>query len=304
MNSREQSKLQPTILIIGCDSLIGKALMLYLQKSKSKVLGTTRRKGVIDKSHIYLDLSKDVEAWLCPSGVSVAVICAGITQLAACKKNPIDSARINVQNISLLINNLVSKGIFVIYLSTDKVFDGTKPYRSSGDAFSPITEYGRQKADTESRINHLKKSLAIVRLTKVLSPEDKLFSGWRKSLSSNKPIYPFSDMVMSPVPLYFVVKVLSIIAEQRLSGIFQISGNGDVSYAETARRGAELLGVSPHLIRPVAVKDSGNFTESVPKHTTLNIDRIRTVMGIEPPDVWWTIEKIFTKPDFLGKYKI
>jgi dTDP-4-dehydrorhamnose reductase len=290
----------PTILIIGSDSLIGGSLMNFLQKSEEQVVGTTRRDKSQDKSRIYLDLSENVDEWRCLSSVSVAVICAGVTKIDACKREPFETSRVNVQGIFTLAKNFVRKGTFVIYLSTNQVFDGSVPYRLPDAQVSPITEYGRQKAKAEHLISQLGDSVAIIRFTKVLGAANPLFSKWRNALKNGETIQPFSNMSLSPVPVSFAVLVLSLVVNRRLPGILQVSGNHDISYAEAAYLGAKLLGVESNLVQPVEAFQSGCYIETIPPYTTLNIDRLKSTLGIEPPDVRWTIEMAFTKPEVLG----
>ncbi|MDI6703321.1 MAG: sugar nucleotide-binding protein [bacterium] len=290
---------QPINLIVGSDSFIGKALMAHLQRAGKRVVGTTRRHEAVDKFHLYLDLSEDVETWQCPWPVSVAVVCAGVTKLDVCSRDPVTSAHVNVQGVSTLVKNLVAGGAFVIYLSTNQVFDGSVPYRLPNDPLSPITEYGRQKAETERRISQWNDSVAIVRFTKILGLGISPFSEWTEALKKGKNIHPFVDMYIAPVPLSCAVSVLHLVVDQRLPNILQVSGGVDVSYAEAAYRGASLLGADLRLVQPVKAHQSNKYTEPVPLHTTLNIDRLRSMLGIEPPNVWWTIEKAFIQPHVL-----
>lgn len=283
----------PVALIVGSDSHVGRALMAHLQQAGERVVGTTRQRESADESTLYLNLSEDVEGWRCPWPVAVAVICAGVTKIEACRRNPTATARVNVEGISVLVKNLMAKGSFVIYLSSNQVFDGSVPHRLPDDPFSPVTEYGRQKAKAELRIGQWGDSVAIVRFTKILEPKLSLFSMWTESLKNGEIIQPFSDMVMAPIPLACAVSVLRLAADRRLSGILQVSGESDISYAEAAGIGARVLKADPNLIQPMEASKSGLFMEPVPIHTTLNIDRLKSVLGIVPPDVRWTIKMAF-----------
>jgi len=283
----------PVTLIIGSDSLVGGALMAYLEKASKTVLGTTRRREVVDKTHLYLDLAQNPNGWQCPQPVNVAIICAGVTKREACRQEPAKSAVVNIKGVSAVVNNLVAKGTLVIYLSTDQVFDGSVPYRMPNAPYSPVTEYGRQKAEAERQISQWGDSATIVRFTKILEPKPPLFIEWVKSLKQGKAIQPFADMFFAPIPLSLAVSVLSLVADRRLTGILQVSGERDVSYAEAARMGARLLKADPDLVQPVKASESGRFTEPLPAHTTLNIDRLKYTLGITPPDVRWTIETAF-----------
>lgn len=281
-------------LVVGSDSLVGRALMGHLERAGEHVVGTTRRRDPVDESHLYLDLSEDsVDKWRCPWLVAVAVICACVTKLEACANDPVGTARVNVQGVAKLATKLVAEGAFVIYLSSNQVFDGTMPHRLPNDPVSPVTEYGRQKAEAERQMRQWGGSVAIVRFTKILEPKPPLFSAWAKSLKNDEIIQPFSDMAMAPIPLSCAVSVLRLLADLRLPGIFQLSGDRDISYAEAARMGAKMLKADPSLVQPVEAFKSGRFTECIPTHTTLNTDRLRSTFGIVAPEVGWTIETAF-----------
>lgn len=273
--------------------------MTHLRIAGERALGTTRQSNAVSEDRIYLDLSKeDVADWRCPWPVKVAVICASVTNLNDCKLDPIGSACVNIHGVSALANNLAAGGAFIIYLSTNQVFDGTVPYRRIKDPLSPITEYGRQKAVAELSIGALGDSAAIIRLTKVLGPRHALFSSWAEALRRREPIQPFSDMVIAPIPLSCVVSVLRLLIDRRLPGIFHVSGERDISYEEAALLGSKLLGADPKLIHPVTASQA-KHSEAVAAHTTLNIDNLRLTLGIEPPNVQWTIEKAFLQPQAL-----
>ena len=87
-------------------------------------MGTTRRDVAYHGSRIHLDLSDDLRDRKFPWPVSTAVICAGVTNIAACEREPEKTAQVNVAGITGLIENLVESGSFVIYLSSNLVFDG------------------------------------------------------------------------------------------------------------------------------------------------------------------------------------
>jgi len=291
---------RPAHLVIGSDGTVGGALFRRILNSGQPVIGTTRRGSSLDEHHIYLDLADGADAWRCPRPVSVAILCAGITRVHACREDPAYSSSVNVKGISTVIANLVAAGAFVIFLSTNQVLDGSVPRQPASSPHAPATEYGRQKAELETRLAQHGDSISIVRFAKILGPQPSLIPAWVESLRSGKPIHPFSGMTMAPIPLSCAVTVLLIAAQLRLPGILQVTGQQDISYADAARYGANALGLDPQLIQPGTAADSGAATDPIPAYTSLNIDRIKATMGITPPDSRWTIETAFANPQILG----
>ena len=291
---------QPVYLVIGADGQVGSALVRRLRNAGESVFATTRRPGNVNNNCAYLDLLEPPDDWKCPCPASVAIVCAGITKAQACKDNPLSTGKVNVQGISDLVGNLVAAGAFVIFLSTNQVFDGVTRFQLPESPLAPMTEYGRQKSEVERRLAQCGDSVAIVRFAKILGPDASLIPGWVQSLRSGKPIHPFSDMTMAPIPLSCAVTALALIAQLRLPGIMQLSGQEDISYAEAAWLGAKVLSVDPRLVEPVKAAERGSYIEPIPAHTTLNIDRLKALLGVVPPAVQWTVETAFANSQLLA----
>lgn len=281
----------PAFLVVGGDSLIGSALGTHLERAGKRVVSTTRRREAAG-NRVFLDLAGDVDQWQLPEPVSVAIICAGVTKIEDCGRDPASSAHINVDSVVKLVKRLAAAGAFTIYLSTNQVFDGSVPRRPPTDMLSPETEYGRQKAEVERQISSFASdATSVVRLTKVLGPQSLLLQSWVNALRNAEVIHPFRNMVMSPVSLCFVVTVLERLCERRLPGTFQVSSDVEVTYAQVAYYLAEKIGASPDLIQPADSTAAGIPRAAAPPYTSLDVERLRTELGLEPPSVWTTIDQ-------------
>jgi dTDP-4-dehydrorhamnose reductase len=91
-----------------------------------------------------------------------------------------------------------------------------------------------------------------------------------------------------------------MIAKEHRSGTFHVSGERDITYAGAARMGAEVLGVSPELVQPLLSSKTDLDSEPSPVNTCLNIDLLKEIFGIAPPEVRWTIETAFLNPQLLA----
>ncbi len=280
---------EPTLaLVVGADGQIGGEVVRLLHDSGRRTWATvvTRTPG---KNERHLDLSRDVIDLQSPPA-SEAFLCAAVTSMEQCRKDPAGSRRVNVDNTVALADRIGRAGGFVVFPSTSQVFDGRQPLWRADEPSCPVTEYGRQKAEAERLLAALGDRVAIVRLTKVLGPGNPLVMGWVRALWHGETIRPFSNMVMAPVPLSFAAEVLVRVGERRLSGVTQVSADRDVSYAEAAFHVARVLGVSSRLVQPVTVESSGIALEANPRHTTLDTTRLREEVGMVPPDAWAVLE--------------
>lgn len=272
--------------------MIGRGLAAYFRREGGNVIGTSRRQESVGGDNISLNLEEVISGWKPPRPVKTAYICAGVTRLDDCRRDPLRSARINVTCTCALAKALMEQGAFVVFLSTNQVFDGRIPHVRPDHPRSPKSEYGWQKAKAEQILGQWPKNVATVRLSKVLGP-DSLFTEWSRFLKADRIIRPFTDMVLSPVPLDTVASALGRIGNRRSGGIWQISGERDVSYARAAKWGAEVLESDSGLIKPWKTADAGVEVEAVWQNTTMDTERLREELGLEPPPVKRTIERAF-----------
>lgn len=279
----------PPFLVVGADSHLGRAVRVVLESQGLKTLGTSRREGC---SEVRLDLADDLSSWRCPVPVRAAVFCAGVTRLDACEINPDMTAAVNVKANLMLAKALLDSGTYVLFLSTNQVFDGTVPAPPADAPYSPRTQYGRQKAEVESRLLAMSEGTAgIARLTKVITPGFPLFDSWARSLSVGEPVRPFSDMVMAPVPTSLAAGAIAQMLVRRVPGVVQVSADRDVTYAEVAYYLSGRLRSRPGLVRPVTTTDAGHPRLFAPAHTTLDTTRLRKELNLTPPDVWSAIDE-------------
>ncbi|MBE7500826.1 MAG: sugar nucleotide-binding protein [Verrucomicrobiales bacterium] len=228
-----------------------------------------------------LDLSESLEGWS-PPPASAAILCAALTRLEDCRRDPSSTRHINVTQTLRLAEKLRAAGVFVVFPSSNLVFAGHRPCQPADDPLCPQTEYGRQKAAVEAELATFGSGAAIVRLTKVVGPQWALACDWAQALRTGRPIRAFNDLRCAPIPLELTVHGLLEVAHRRLPGIWQFSAPTDVSYAELASHLARRLGADPSLVKVVSGQATGGL-EHIPCHTTLDTTRARAELGIEFP---------------------
>ena len=275
-------------LLVGGDSEIGRAAAAHLRQ-RGHVLTTTRRPGNVGENRIALDLADDLADWEPPPGVTAACILAAVARLADCAADPAGSARVNVTGTLALAERLLARDIYVLFLSTNQVFDGTTPHVPADAPTCPVSEYGKQKARTEAALRaHIERGApaAILRLAKVVSRETALLRDWTAALAAGKPIRAFHDMTMAPAPVDTVTQAIETLMSERAAGVFQLTGPRDVAYAEVGLLLADRLQVDKSLLTSVSVASAGLPKGVAPRNTTLDSSALRERYGIVAPDAW------------------
>jgi len=269
-------------LVVGGDSGIGAALVKALRADKVSVSATSRRSDRVD-GFIELDLAQPHESWRWPDETRAAVICAAMTSIDACEKSPVDSDVVNVGAPTALVERLANKGVRCIILSTSMVFDGSQIRPTAEHPVSPLTIYGRQKAALEKNVLALGGDHAVLRLTKVLTPDNPLLCGWANELRAGRPVNAFEDMYFAPVTLEDAVTVILGVTESGQAGVFQYSANQDISYHAAASRLAHRLGVAADLVQRTSWRDVGLDAARAPANTAFDCASIVAIGGPQAP---------------------
>ena len=282
-------------LIVGGDSEIGGAAYRAMKAHGKAVAATTRRSGRIAPDRPFLDLAAPLDDWAPPPGTQAMCLCAAIARLAACADDPEGSAHINVVQTLALAEMCLARGITVLFLSTNQVFDGRTPHERAEAPHSPVSEYGRQKARAEAALLRQIESgapVAILRLAKVVSDTMPLIGGWIKDLTAAKPIRVFDDLKLAPTPTNQVCTAIAALLQDRARGIFQLTGPRDVSYADIGGFLAAYLDADPKLVNQTSARAAGLPEGATPLHTTLDSSLMRVHYGLDVPDVWDVVERV------------
>jgi dTDP-4-dehydrorhamnose reductase len=284
MNIRHSDAMlrSESVLVTGAEGKIAQGLLRTLEASDNEVWSTTRRADAVTSRRLFMDLQDDPERWSLPAEpVDVAFLCAAVSSQAQCSSEPERTRCVNVRHTVELAERLAAQGTFVVFISTNLVFDGETPFAKADDPYRPQTAYGWQKAEAERQLlASLRENVAIVRVGKVVVPGLPLFDGWVEKLRAGQAIAPYRDMVMAPVALSFVVDVLCRVAAVRRSGIVHATAAHDITYAEAAAVIARNIGADESLIESVPCIRSGQFF--APRYATLDSTGLNA-LGLEAP---------------------
>src|SRR6266705_290241 len=128
-------------LLVGGDSEIGTATAAHMRGRGLPVMATTRRRELVAGDRPFLDLTLPLDDWEPPPDARAACIFAAVARPLECARDPAGSAHVNVAQPLTLAARLSAQGIPVLFLSTDKVFDGSRPQVPADTPPCPASEY-------------------------------------------------------------------------------------------------------------------------------------------------------------------
>jgi dTDP-4-dehydrorhamnose reductase len=282
-------------LIVGANSEIGSATARLVRARDGKVMTTTRRRSEVKANSVHLDFEYPIERITIPEGITAACIFAAVARLAACAADPVGSARVNVERTLALVDRLTARDVYTLFLSTNQVFNGNEPHMPADAPTSPVSEYGRQKAETERALRARMADgapIGVLRLAKVVSPGMPLVDAWRRELTAGRSIRAFYDMTIAPVPVDIVAASIACLMEDRPRIVAQLTGPRDLTYVDMGRFVAETIGADPGLVDPVSALDSGLPRGSTPRNTTLDSSYLAGRYGLTVPDAFDIVGKL------------
>ena len=172
---------------------------------------------------------------------------AGFVRVDDAELDPVACWRANVDGPRLLAEACARRGVRLVTLSSDLVFDGrhARPYVEH-DAPSPLSVYGASKAESERVVLAGCPSALVVRTSAFFGPWDEANFVHRAidALGRGEPFRAPHDLVVSPTYVPDLADgVLDLLLDEE-RGVWHVANEGAVSWYELARRAAAAHGVS------------------------------------------------------------
>ena len=217
----------------------------------------------------------------------VIINCAALTNVDQCEVNREACWNVNAVAVEHLAKCCLAKGIRLIQVSTDFVFDGASgPYKESARP-NPINYYGRSKLAGENYARGAgTEKWAIVRTVLVYGAAENLsrsnFFLWvRDQLMAGKPIHVVNDQWRTPTYALDLANGIEQIIRYGRHGVFHVSGREYLTVHDFACQIAEALDLDRSLI---SATDSQTFKQTAarPAKTGFIILKAETELGYAP----------------------
>jgi dTDP-4-dehydrorhamnose reductase len=186
----------------------------------------------------------------------VVVHAGAWTAVDACESDPDRAYRVNALGSRHVAEAARGVGAHVVYLSTDYVFDGTKPESYvEWDTPNPQSVYGRSKLAGERELAG-NPATTIVRISWVCGEHGaNMVKTILRLAASNEVLSFVDDQRGHPTIVSDLAPVLRRLASERRPGTFHATNQGAVSWYEFARDVMESAGHDPARVRPIATAD-------------------------------------------------
>lgn len=277
--------MKKIIFIVGVESQLGSALFSYLKEKNITVYASTRRKSSA-KNNSFIDLNSPSKEWEIPDQITDAVFFSSLTNQKYCETNPDESDFINVEQTRLLISQFGNLNCNIIFPSSNLVLPCVTPNQNANLLKNPMSQYALQKAKIEDFLIESNYKYKIVRLPKVLNSNAGIIAEWRESFSIGAEVFPFHDLMISPISIQYCTKVLFNLLFSKEIGIYQLTGSKEISYEDLLREISKKLGkLNTIKITPRSVRNPKYIDVIRPIHPSLDGSRIEKEFQLPPQTV-------------------
>lgn len=277
------------ILITGVCGLLGSHLAALLSQ-KHTVIGTDRHPwwGDFPLQVIQADLAEPAAAdrLVHAAQPETLIHCAAMANVDACEKDPASALKANAGVTRDLIR-VVAAGCRVVYISTDGLFQGDRPFVDEQTPPAPKTAYGRSKLEGEREVLKSGRPHLVVRTNFYgwSSGRKKTFGEWLyEGLRTRQPITLFEDFFFTPIYVADLAENLAVLLEGGHQGIFHLAGKDRLSKYQFGAQLAQEGGFSLEAVR-VGSLDEADFLAARPRDMSLSSDRFVRETGTPLPQV-------------------
>ncbi len=211
---------------------------------------------VVPADHASLDVGdrSAVMAAITGTRPDVVVHCASWTSVDACESDPDRAWLVNALATRHVAEAARRAGAYVLYLSTDYVFDGTKPGPYvEWDTPNPMSVYGRSKLGGEQEIDP---ASAIVRISWVCGRHGSNMVKTVLRLAAEHETLAFvDDQRGHPTFAADLAPMLRRLAVDRRPGVYHVTNQGACSWYEFAAAVLRAAGADPARVRPISTAE-------------------------------------------------
>ena len=247
---------KPRLLIIGANGFVGQHLgrkaVACFDVWEADLTAPPGEHGV----SVDVTSAGSVEAGFRQSAPNAVVLLAGVSDIDQCEARPDLAEAVNVGGAAHVAEACARTGARLLFISSAAVFDGAQHGYKESDSLTPVSVYGRTKANAEELIATILPVSVILRLALVIGFAEG--SGTNAMLNKFKARLRMGETVLLPDFEYrnpidagtlsdFIVELL---CRGGAAGVFHLGASDSVSRFALGVRLATRMGFPRHLVQP------------------------------------------------------
>ena len=208
---------------------------------------------------------------------------AALTDVDRCESEQDLACRINARGTKVLADAAKKAGAFLVYISTDYVFDGQRGMYKEEDRANPISHYGYTKLLGEKYAECVARTCVIYG-SKPASGKINFALWILEKLQKGEEIRIVTDQYVSPTLNTNLARMLQEAGEQRREGVYHMAGATRTSRYEFACKLADVFGLDRSLIVPTKMADL-SWKARRPMDSSMDVSKAARLFNEKPWDI-------------------
>lgn len=267
------------ILITGCNGQLGNEIQLLEKETPQHAYFNT------DVSELDITDRVEVDRFVQEKRIDGIVNCAAYTAVDKAEDCEQLCSTLNAEAPAYLAMAVEKRGGWLVHISTDYVFDGTKhtPYVET-DTPCPDSVYGRTKLAGELAAQEYCKKTMIIRTAWLYSAFGNNFVKTMIRLGNEKDeIGVVFDQIGTPTYARdLAVAVMTAIGKGIVPGTYNFSDEGVASWYDFTKTIHRMAGITTCHVKPLHTEDYP-ASANRPHYSVLDKTKFKTTYGVEIP---------------------
>lgn len=275
------------ILLTGCNGQLGSEIRALENQYEDYCFFNT------DVNELDITNQLAVEHFVASHEISGIVNCAAYTAVDKAESAKEQCTTLNTVAPAYLAAAVEKRGGWMIHISTDYVFNGTKhtPYLES-DTPSPDSVYGSTKLAGELGVTKFCSRSMIIRTAWLYSPFGNNFVKTMIRLGSERSeLGVIFDQIGTPTYAHDLAQaILTIIVKGIQPGVYHFTDEGVTSWYDFTKSIHRICGITGCHVRPLHTSEYPTAARR-PYYSVLDKSKIKTAYDIEIPHWEESLEK-------------
>lgn len=281
------------ILVTGCNGQLGNEIRLLEKENDKHVFFNT------DVNELDITDENAINAFVEANNIDGIINCAAYTAVDKAESNEVLCHTLNATAPGSLAAAMGRRGGWMVQVSTDYVFDGTKhtPYTET-DPTCPNSVYGRTKLEGEQLVRQNCERAMIVRTAWLYSIFGNNFVKTMIRLGKEKPeLGVIFDQIGTPTYARdLAVAIMTAVNKGIVPGIYHFSNEGVISWYDFTKAIHRIAGIDSCHVRPIHTEEYPTPARR-PHYSVLDKTKIKATYNIEVPYWEESLAKCISKLD-------
>ena len=226
----------------------------------------------------------------------IVVHAAALTDVDKCEINKELAWKINVEGTRNIVEAAKTSRAFLIYISTDYVFNGETGRYKETDKPEPINYYGLTKLKAEEVVDNLINEYCIARASVIYGSTPAAgkvnFALWLlNKLKRNEQTKIVTDQWNAPTLNTNLAEMTLEIVERKLTGTFHLSGATRINRYDFAKQIAQTFNLDTDLITP-STSEEFSWVAKRPRDSSLNTTKAQQTLKKQPLQINQALESM------------